>query len=133
MTDEGQENFEPYVTFPSPKPSTPLAPPIYYLHETQSFSLESDHDYDLAERHLRVQPDDTLDVWILYLCAAIAFLVPITGFIYLCCFRYCCGNSSPFSVRKKKAIKILIIATLLGTIIQIIIGILINNDRIHVG
>lgn len=127
---EYQLEGKPRTSPPIPIPSAP--PHHYYIPPRQQQSSYESSDEEVVfvveevPRNIR-NDDDDIDVCVVYLCAIIAFLVPFAGLVYICCLRSCFGTPPPFSPRKNRAYKILIIATLSGLIVDIILGSLFSN------
>lgn len=69
-----------------------------------------------------------VDLYIIRLCSIISFFIPFVGFIYLTCFKI--SNIHNHSDKKKKAILILLLTSILGFIWQSAIFILLKTHII---
>ena len=134
-TDYNQIEGKPRSSPPIPIPS---APPHYYINRPRPSPSSSPRRSDSLDNHIIyileeapiIDDDDEIDVLVLYICAVIAFFAPFVGFIYLCCFKFSCGTINRFGPRKKRAYRILILTTLLGILVEIILGSLISSNDI---
>ena len=117
-----------------------LVPPAhqYYIPPTPPSHLnvnESDnHTIFVVEEiphNIRNRNDDNIDILVIYICAIIAFFIPFIGLFYLFCLRFCCGIPYPFTQNKRKAYKLLLVATLLGFLTEIILGSIFHDDIEH--
>ena len=131
---EGKPRSSPIQISSAPRVNTAKH---YYINRPPSPSISSreynssDHIVWIVEEDPIINDDDEVDVLVLYICAIIAFFLPIGGLIYLCCFKFSFGWSrSRFGPRKKKAYRILILTTLLGILVDLIICSLISSNTI---
>ena len=135
-TDYNQIEGRPTPSPPIPIPSAPPANRVYYVHPpVPSRILINDPSEDISiyipDNYPQHIEEDPVDYLVIYVCAVIAFFIPIFGLLYICCFRFCCGSGSyPFQPRKRKAFKILVLMTMIGIAIDIIFGSLISNGNI---
>ena len=124
---------EGYRNIPSPpepttqeynnfNPNPQYNPPNYYSNDDSSSIVF------LVEEIPRVQEDD-VSIMVIYMCAIFALFIPLIGFIYLCCFRFCCWNGK-YGPRKRTAFKTLIITTFIGFLFDIIFGSLLGDGKI---
>lgn len=92
----------------------------------------SEHTVFIVEQvPRRIHNNDDIDIFVIYICAIIAFFMPFFGVVYICCFRFsCCGIGIPYPYdpTKQRAIKILILSTVLGFLIEIILGSIFHDD-----
>eukprot|EP01084_Bolivina_argentea_P033609 62150_1 len=65
----------------------------------------------------------------LYICAAMSLLIPLVGFVTMCCFS--CGTNIN-GRRKRRAFVILVICTISGIVLDIIFSVLMDRRNIHV-
>lgn len=72
--------------------------------------------------------DNTIDILVINICAVVSFFIPFVGFIYFLCFRI--SDFQRQTPKKKKAISLLLIASIIGLIWQTIIFILIKTKVI---
>lgn len=126
--------------------------PIYYLHspihkhshkhspsnsmpsQDSVIEIEEHHHHHYINhprnpRNPRNIVDNDIDVFVIYFCAVIAFFMPVFGLVYIFLFRCCC-NFSNFGLRKIKAFRYLLFSTFIGTIIDIITGIILKEENI---
>lgn len=101
-----------------PRPSAPYNPELDIVIKDNEYILLSKEDREA----------ESIDVCVLYLSAFLAFLVPPMGLVYMCCFNCCCTmNYVRWTHRKKRAHKMIFIATLLGIIVYVITGMVMDR------
>lgn len=134
LIDHQKKNYSEFII-----PSAPSHPneynifqsnPMYSYRQDSSAITESTDDNSLifeeVSRYDKVSRDEDVSVFVIYFCAFISLFMPIIGFIYLCCFRFCCGVYPFNSQKARKAYKILMVTTFIGVLFNIIFGSLIS-------
>ena len=127
-------------------PNTPInSPKTYYINrmdrltkERQWYCADSpDIQYSTSISDNNGRPelvifdeDSEKDAFAIYIAAVIAFIIPLVGFLYLCCFRMTCCMDGINTRQKRKAYRVLFAFTITNLIITTILVTLYKLDRL---